>query len=272
MIGRIRRGCLDGPGKRALPDARDVTSPDFPGAGGDGRKEIIRLEKVSKVYRMGDVEVQALREVDLTVYHGEFVVILGPSGSGKTTLLNLLGGMDTITSGRLVVNGWDISRLTVQELTDYRRTQIGFVFQFFNLIPTLTALENVELALELVDGNSRGKAMEALEAVGLAHRADHFPSQLSGGEQQRVAIARAICKDPPILLCDEPTGELDYETGKRILALMQRINEEKGQTIILVTHNSAISEISHRTVYLHSGRLARVVKTEVRKRAEELEW
>jgi len=272
MVGWTRKGTVKGRGARTPFAAREAPSTVTPAAEGDGRKEIIRLEGVSKVYRMGDVEVQALKGVDLTVYQGEFIVILGPSGSGKTTLLNLLGGMDTITSGRMVVNGWDISRLTVQELTEYRRTQIGFVFQFFNLIPTLTALENVELALELVDGDHRGKAREALEAVGLAHRADHFPSQLSGGEQQRVAIARAICKDPPILLCDEPTGELDYETGKKILALMQEINEKMGQTIIMVTHNSAISEISHRTVYLHSGSLAKVVKTEVRKRAEELEW
>ncbi len=272
MIRRVWREALKHKAKRYPPAEVDPTIAGHSNSGGDGRKEIIRFEKVSKIYRMGDVEVPALREVDLVVYRGEFIVILGPSGSGKTTLLNLLGGMDTVTSGRLVVNGWDISQLSVQELTEYRRTQIGFVFQFFNLIPTLTALENVELALELVDGGGREKAMRALEAVGLAHRADHFPSQLSGGEQQRVAIARAICKDPPILLCDEPTGELDYETGKRILALMQDINEKQGQTIILVTHNSAISDISHRTVYLHSGRLAKVVRTEKRKRAEELEW
>jgi putative ABC transport system ATP-binding protein len=236
-------------------------------------KEIIRFEKVSKIYPMGEVEVRALKEITLSIYEGEFIVILGPSGSGKTTMLNLIGGMDTLTSGRLVVNGKDISGLDVKQLTDYRRTQIGFIFQFFNLIPTLTALENVEFALELVqENNTREKAMQALEAVGLKERADHFPSQLSGGEQQRVAIARAICKDPPILLCDEPTGELDYRTGKNILKLMQDINRKNFQTIILVTHNSAIAEMSDRTIHLHSGELAEIVTVENPRDAEDLVW
>lgn len=235
-------------------------------------REIIVCEKVSKVYPLGETEVKALQDVDLVIREGEFVVILGPSGSGKTTLLNLIGGMDTVSSGRLVVNGRDISGLDVKSLTDYRRTQIGFIFQFFNLIPTLTALENVEFALELVSDNTRDKARKALEMVGLGGRADHFPTQLSGGEQQRVAIARAIVKDPPILLCDEPTGELDYETGKNVLRVMQEINREKGQTIILVTHNSAIAEMSHRTIRLHSGRLAEIVETENPKDAMELVW
>ncbi len=235
-------------------------------------KEIIVFEKVNKVYPLGETEVRALQDVDLVIREGEFVVILGPSGSGKTTLLNLIGGMDTVSSGRLVVNGQDISGLDVKSLTDYRRTQIGFIFQFFNLIPTLTALENVEFALELVSDNTRDKARKALEMVGLGNRADHFPTQLSGGEQQRVAIARAIVKDPPILLCDEPTGELDYETGKNVLRVMQEINREKGQTIILVTHNSAIAEMSHRTIRLHSGRIAEIVETENPKDAMELTW
>ena len=235
-------------------------------------KDLIVFEKVSKVYHLGEVEVAALRDVDLVVREGEFIVILGPSGSGKTTLLNLIGGMDTVTSGRLTVNGRDISGLDTRGLTDYRRTQIGFIFQFFNLIPTLTALENVEFALDLVSQNERGKAREALEMVGLAARADHFPSQLSGGEQQRVAIARAICKDPPILLCDEPTGELDYETGKNVLGVMQRINREKGQTIILVTHNSAIAEMAHRVVRQHSGEIAEIVEVENPRDAGELVW
>jgi putative ABC transport system ATP-binding protein len=234
--------------------------------------ELIRFEGVSKVYSMGEVEVRALMDVDLTIHKGEFIVVLGPSGSGKTTMLNLLGGMDTVSEGRLRVNGQDISNLDTAKLTDYRRTQIGFIFQFFNLIPTLTALENVEFALELVDNDTREKSLQALEAVGLSERADHFPSQLSGGEQQRVAIARAISKDPPILLCDEPTGELDFETGKNILQLMQGINREKGQTIILVTHNSAIAEIADRTVRLHSGRIAEVVRVEHPKDASELVW
>src|SRR4030042_1819637 len=211
---------------------------------------------------MGEVEVKALIGVDLTIEEGEFIVILGPSGSGKTTLLNLIGGMDTITEGKLIVNSQDISDLDTGKLTEYRRTQIGFIFQFFNLIPPLTALENVEFALELVEKNITEKSISALEAVGLADRADHFPSQLSGGEQQRVAIARAISKEPPILLCDEPTGELDFETGKNILMLMQKINREKNQTVILVTHNSAIAEVSDRTVRLHSGEVAEILKVE----------
>ncbi len=203
---------------------------------------------------------------------GEFIVILGPSGSGKTTLLNLIGGMDTLSQGRLIVNDQDISGLGTRELTDYRRTQIGFIFQFFNLIPTLTALENVEFALELVMKDTREKSMQALESVGLSDRADHFPSQLSGGEQQRVAIARAISKDPPILLCDEPTGELDFETGKNILKVMQDINRRNSQTIILVTHNTAIAEIADRTVRLHNGSVAEVIKVDNPKDAEALVW
>ncbi len=239
--------------------------------GSDGR-ELIRFEKVSKIYPMGELEVNALRDVDLSIEEGEFIVILGPSGSGKTTLLNLIGGMDTISEGKLVVNGQDISELNTKELTDYRRTQIGFIFQFFNLIPTLTALENVEFALELVTAHTKDKSMQALEAVGLLDRADHFPSQLSGGEQQRVAIARAISKDPPILLCDEPTGELDFETGKNILMVMQEINRGNNQTIVVVTHNSAIAEISNRTVRLHSGEVAEIVKVENPKEAASLTW
>ncbi|OFW57749.1 MAG: macrolide ABC transporter ATP-binding protein [Candidatus Solincola sediminis] len=221
---------------------------------------------------MGELEVKALEDVDLTIREGEFIVILGPSGSGKTTLLNLIGGMDTVSHGRLIVNEQDISGLGTRDLTDYRRTQIGFIFQFFNLIPTLTALENVEFALELVMSDTREKSLEALEAVGLSDRADHFPSQLSGGEQQRVAIARAICKDPPILLCDEPTGELDFETGKNILKVMQDINRSNNQTIILVTHNSAIAELSDRTVRLHSGKVAEILSVDNPKDAESLIW
>jgi putative ABC transport system ATP-binding protein len=239
---------------------------------GDNGKDLIVFDGVCKTYPMGEFEVRALCGVDLTIKEGELIVILGPSGSGKTTLLNLIGGMDTISEGKLTVNGQDISHLDSKGLTDYRRTQIGFIFQFFNLIPTLTALENVEFALELVSQNERGKAREALEMVGLARRADHFPSQLSGGEQQRVAIARAICKDPPILLCDEPTGELDYETGKNVLGVMQRINREKGQTIILVTHNSAIAEMAHRVVRLHSGEIAEIIEVENPRDAAELVW
>ena len=238
----------------------------------DNGRDLIVFSGVCKTYPMGELEARALRDVDLTIKEGEFIVILGPSGSGKTTLLNLIGGMDTISCGTLNVNGQDISNLDAKGLTDYRRTQIGFIFQFFNLIPTLTALENVEFALELVEKETRDRSMRALEMVGLADRADHFPSQLSGGEQQRVAIARAICKSPPILLCDEPTGELDFETGKNVLKVMQRINREEKQTIILVTHNSAIAEMSDRTVRLHSGEVAEVMKVDSPKDADELVW
>lgn len=239
---------------------------------GDNGRDLIVFSGVCKTYPMGELEVRALRDVDLSIKEGELIVILGPSGSGKTTLLNLIGGMDTISCGQLTVNGQDISNLDGKGLTDYRRTQIGFIFQFFNLIPTLTALENVEFALELVEKDTHDRSMRALEMVGLADRADHFPSQLSGGEQQRVAIARAICKAPPILLCDEPTGELDYETGKNVLKVMQRINREEKQTIILVTHNSAIAEMSDRTVRLHSGQVAEVTMVESPRDAEELVW
>jgi putative ABC transport system ATP-binding protein len=239
---------------------------------GGSNRELIRFEKVSKIYPMGELEVKALLDVDLSIREGEFIVILGPSGSGKTTLLNLIGGMDTISMGKLIVNGQDISELDTKKLTDYRRTQIGFIFQFFNLIPTLTALENVEFALELVARDTKDKSMQALAAVGLEDRADHFPSQLSGGEQQRVAIARAMSKDPPILLCDEPTGELDFDTGKNILKVMQDINRRNNQTIILVTHNSAIAEISDRTVRLHSGEVAEVIEVANPKEASTLIW
>jgi putative ABC transport system ATP-binding protein len=177
-----------------------------------------------------------------------------------------------VTSGKLTVNENDISDLDTRQLTDYRRTEIGFIFQFFNLIPTLTALENVEFALELVEDSPEDMSRTALEQVGLSDRADHFPSQLSGGEQQRVAIARAICKQPPILLCDEPTGELDFKTGKSILKVMQEINRANHQTIILVTHNSAIAEMADRTVHLHSGELSEIVKVETPKDAEQLVW
>ena len=239
---------------------------------GDNGRDLIVFEGVCKTYPMGEFEVRALCNVDMSIKEGELIVILGPSGSGKTTLLNLIGGMDNVSEGKLIVNGQDISNLDSKGLTDYRRTQIGFIFQFFNLIPTLTALENVEFALELVERDTRDKSMQSLEMVGLADRADHFPSQLSGGEQQRVAIARAMCKSPPILLCDEPTGELDFETGKNVLKVMQKINREEKQTIILVTHNSAIAEMADRTVRLHSGEIAEIARGENPKDAGELVW
>lgn len=232
----------------------------------------VLLEKVSKTYQMGEVEVQALKEVDLTVSKGEFLVALGPSGSGKTTMLNCVGGIDSPTSGRIVVGGHDISELSEKELTRFRRETVGFIFQFFNLIPTLTARENVEFALDLVPKEKRGSALEVLEQVGLGDRANHFPSQLSGGEQQRVAIARALAKRPPVVLCDEPTGELDYDTGIRILRLMRDISRAEKCNFLMVTHNSAIAAIADKVVHLHSGEISRVDHNENPENPEDLVW
>jgi putative ABC transport system ATP-binding protein len=231
---------------------------------------LARLQGISKRYRMGAGEVRALDNVTIDIYRGEFLVVLGPSGSGKTTLLNLLGGIDTPSSGQLLVEGRDIATLPDSELTQYRRHQVGFIFQFFNLIPTLTAVENVEFAAELVQ-SSRPPA-EVLAAVGLEGRADHFPSELSGGEQQRVAIARALVTDPPLVLCDEPTGNLDEETGIRVLGLMRRLGQERNKTFVLVTHNSVIGEMADRVVRLRDGRVAAVQVNETPAAPEELHW
>jgi len=219
---------------------------------------------------MGLVEVQALRSVSLQLARGEFVVILGPSGSGKTTLLNMVGGIDSPTSGRVIVDGIDIAALDEKGLTQYRRSRVSFVFQFFNLIPTLTARENVEFAAELVTGPR--DPVEVLEEVGLRERADHFPSELSGGEQQRVAIARALVKDPPILLCDEPTGELDFETGRHILGLIRRIGEVGNKTVLVVTHNTAVGEIARRVVRLRSGEVVESRENSNPLDPQELRW
>lgn len=214
---------------------------------------IVELRGASKVYRRGEVDVVALHDATLRIKRGELVVILGPSGCGKSTVLNLIGGLDTPTSGQLVVDGFDMGANDDLAITEYRRLKIGFVFQFFNLVPTLTARENVQLAAELVS-NPRN-VDQVLDEVGLLGRADHFPSELSGGEQQRVAIARGLVKNPPILLCDEPTGELDFETGRKILVLLHKINHEQNQTVLLVTHNSAIAQMADRVVKLQSGRI-----------------
>jgi putative ABC transport system ATP-binding protein len=214
----------------------------------------IRLEGVEKVYGEGPLAVHALAGIDLEILAGQLVVVLGPSGSGKTTLMNLVGGIEPATAGRVVVGGRDLAGLDDRALTDYRRTQVGFVFQFFNLIPTLTAAENVGLIAELVhvgDDGVRG----ALDAVGLDGRSDHFPGSLSGGEQQRVAIARAVVKQPAILLCDEPTGSLDLDTGRQVLSVLRRLNREAGRTVLIVTHNSAIAAMADRVLRLRSGRL-----------------
>ena len=232
--------------------------------------DLLRLSGVWKTYTMGAVEVHALRGVDLNVKKGEFIVVLGPSGSGKTTLLNLIGGIDTPTKGSIIFNGEEISDFDESGLTFHRRRNVGFIFQFFNLIPTLTARENVMLSSELVD--KPRDVDEVLEIVGLRERADHFPSELSGGEQQRVAIARALVKNPPLILADEPTGSLDFETGKSVLKVMREINREEDVTFILVTHNSVISRMADRVLHLRDGRIARIVENEEPEDPESLSW
>ena len=231
---------------------------------------IARLEGVSKQYEVGDAVVYALRDVSLDIQEGQFVVLLGPSGSGKTTLLNMLGGLDAPTHGRIWVGGSEITDMNEASLTMYRRKQVGFIFQFFNLVPSLTAGENVEMVAELT-GNKRN-AIPALRSVGLGDRIGHFPAQLSGGEQQRVAIARALAKGPSILLGDEPTGDLDYETGKMILGLMRHINRSENATIILVTHNAAISRMADRVIRMRSGEIIEDWAVENPIHPEDLVW
>ena len=231
---------------------------------------LIELSAVSKVYRRDAIEVRALHAVNLSIRAGEFVVVLGPSGCGKSTLLNLIGGLDQPTDGTVLVNGADISHYTETQMSLYRRHTIGFVFQFFNLIPTLTARENIQLAADLVR-NPRS-VEELLHAVGLSERADHFPGELSGGEQQRVAIARALVTRPSILLCDEPTGELDSTTGKRILSLLLNINRQEGQTVILVTHNSVIADVADHVVRLRDGRIESETYPTEQPAVESLQW
>jgi putative ABC transport system ATP-binding protein len=216
------------------------------------------LEGVSKTYQMGETRVHALRAVDLEIGRGEFLAIVGPSGSGKTTLLNLLGGIDSPSEGRLIIDGTDVSRFDAKALTLFRREKIGFIFQFFNLIPTLTARENVDFALDLAgrDGDRPARdAAELLARVGLGDRLDHFPAQLSGGEQQRVAVARALAKDPVLVLGDEPTGNLDFRTGKLVLGAMNQIHEEEGTTVILVTHNTPLARVADRILHLRDGEI-----------------
>ncbi|HZD72026.1 MAG TPA: ABC transporter ATP-binding protein [Actinomycetes bacterium] len=233
----------------------------------------IRLEGVSKTYGEGDVAVHALRGIDVDIRRGEFVVILGPSGSGKTTLLNVIGGIEPASSGLVVVDGRSLGELDERGRTAFRRRRVGFVFQFFNLIPTLTARENVELVLELTGRAVDPAALEeVLGEVGLAERADHFPAQLSGGEQQRVAIARAIAKDPAILLCDEPTGAVDLDAGRRVLALLRKVSTGRRRTVLLVTHNSAIAGIADRVVRMRSGELVSDERVERPIDPEELQW
>lgn len=230
----------------------------------------VDFEHVGKIYRSGEIEVEALRDVSFSVEKGEICVIVGSSGAGKTTLLNILGGMDCLTSGRVTLDGRDISHANARELTLYRRQDVGFVFQFYNLVPNLTALENVELATEI--GKNPLDPAQVLREVGLGERLRNFPAQLSGGEQQRVAIARALAKNPKLLLCDEPTGALDYATGKAILGLLQKSCWESGMTVIIITHNQALCGMADRVVRLESGTVRSVACNPSPTPIEEIEW
>jgi putative ABC transport system ATP-binding protein len=236
----------------------------------DGRAPVFTARQVTKVYTMGEVVVEALRGVDFDVYASEFVVLLGPSGSGKSTLLNILGGLDVPTSGQVLYHDRDLTAADDAALTAYRRHHVGFVFQFYNLIPSLTARENVALVTEISD--SPMSPEEALGLVGLKPRLDHFPAQLSGGEQQRVAIARAIAKRPDVLLCDEPTGALDITTGVVVLEALERVNQELGTATVVITHNAAISGMADRVVRLSDGRIAGVETNPQRQGPRELTW
>jgi putative ABC transport system ATP-binding protein len=231
---------------------------------------LFHARSLEKIYRMGEVEVRALRSLDLDLYQGEFVVLLGPSGSGKSTLLNILGGLDAPTSGQVYFRDHALTGAGERELTRYRREHVGFVFQFYNLIPSLTALENVALVSDLVPNAM--DASRALDLVGLSDRVTHFPSQLSGGEQQRVAIARAIAKQPDCLLCDEPTGALDYATGKIVLDVLTTINRELGTTTVVITHNAAIAKIADRIITMRSGQIASIERNLKKCSVDEVQW
>lgn len=230
----------------------------------------VEFQNVSKIYRQGEVETRALDGVDFTMEQGEFVVIVGASGAGKTTLLNILGGMDSCTEGRILIEGQDISHYSARQLTEYRRYDIGFVFQFYNLVQNLTARENVELAAQIC--KEPLPAEQVLEQVGLGHRMAHFPAQLSGGEQQRVAIARALAKNPKLLLCDEPTGALDYKTGKAILKLLQDTCKNSKKTVAVITHNQAFTALADRVIQVSSGKVTDIRVNQNPMSAERIEW
>ncbi|MBP5186186.1 MAG: ABC transporter ATP-binding protein [Clostridiales bacterium] len=230
----------------------------------------IEFKDVKKIYKTGDVEVHALDGTDFSIEKGELCVILGQSGAGKTTLLNILGGMDTLTSGTVLLDGQEISSFREKELANYRRSDVGFVFQFYNLIPNLTAIENVEMASQLVKDPMDPE--EILEDVGLSDRKKNFPAQLSGGEQQRVAIARAVAKNPKLLLCDEPTGALDYQTGKSILRLLARLCTERNMTVVIITHNSTLAAMANRVIRIKNGKIVSNEVNEDPRSIEELEW
>jgi len=230
----------------------------------------VELRNVRKVYKMGEVEIEALHDATFDIEKGEICVIVGASGAGKTTLLNILGGMDTLTSGSVILDGNVISGYSKKQLTDYRRYDIGFVFQFYNLVQNLTALENVSLATQICTNPLDSKTV--MEEVGLSHRLNNFPAQLSGGEQQRVAIARALAKNPKLLLCDEPTGALDYNTGKAILKLLQDTSRQTGMTVVIITHNSALTAMADRVVHIKNGHVSSVEKNENPTPVESIEW
>ena len=236
----------------------------------DTNENYIQLEKVSKIYGTKEVKIIAVDEISFNISKGEFAVIVGPSGAGKTTVLNILGGMDTATSGKVWVDGKNIAKYNNRQLTSYRRDDIGFVFQFYNLVPNLTALENVELAGQICKNFMDPKTV--LEEVGLKDRLGNFPAQLSGGEQQRVSIARALAKNPKMLLCDEPTGALDYQTGKAILGLLQDMCRQKGMTVVVITHNSALTPMADRVIRIKNGKVAQMTLNDHPTPVEEIEW
>ena len=233
-------------------------------------KDFVKLKNVTKIYQMGEVQIRAVDGIDFSIDKGEFVVVVGPSGAGKTTVLNILGGMDKASGGEVLVDGKDIAGYTQKQLTGYRRNDIGFVFQFYNLVPNLTALENVELALQISRNPLDAKTV--MQEVGLGDRLNNFPAQLSGGEQQRVSIARALAKNPKLLLCDEPTGALDYQTGKAILKLLQDMCRERGMTVIVITHNSALTPMADRVIKIKNGKVSRMTMNDHPTPIEEIEW
>ena len=237
---------------------------------GNLQNSYVKLDKVSKIYKMGEVEIRAVDNISFEISKGEFVVVVGPSGAGKTTVLNILGGMDTATEGDVYVDGSNIAKYNNRQLTAYRRDDIGFVFQFYNLVPNLTALENVELAMQICKNPLDAK--KVLCEVGLEDRMGNFPAQLSGGEQQRVSIARALAKNPKLLLCDEPTGALDYQTGKAILKLLQDMCREKGMTVIVITHNSALTPMADRVIHIKNGTVSAMELNTDPTPVEEIEW
>ena len=231
---------------------------------------VFQVRDLAKIYKMGEVEVHALRGANVELFSKELIVLLGPSGSGKSTLLNILGGLDTATSGFVSYRGRDLTKATEAELTEYRRFHVGFVFQFYNLIPSLTALENVAVVTEIAKNPM--KPEDALALVGLTERLDHFPAQLSGGEQQRVAIARAISKNPEVMLCDEPTGALDSQTGVVVLEALERVNRELGTATAIITHNVDIAAMADRVIHLSNGRIAEVTANKIRKSPHDIQW